>query len=75
MAFMFRPSPVSIEIAQKIAVWNGTCASNGTWASQSYSSATTDTGAGAYYPSYFWAALVAAVEGGVAGSDAAWPRS
>ncbi len=28
MAFMCRPSPVFIEIAQKIAVWNGTWASN-----------------------------------------------
>ncbi len=33
MAFMCRPSPVFIEIAQKIVVWNGTWASNdGTFA-------------------------------------------
>jgi hypothetical protein len=47
---------------------------NGDWASASYSSAAADSGAGAYYPSYFWAALVAAVERGLAGSDAAWTK-
>jgi len=47
---------------------------NGNWASPSYSSAATDSGSGAYYPSYFWAALVAGVERGVAGSDAPWTK-
>ena len=121
MAFMCRPSPVFIEIAQKIVVWNGTWASNdGTFAT-SYEtrgkawgirslahaifltpdgdawkqagrsalfrnaqllktfqddpkSVLGNTSAGAYYPSYFWAALVAAVERKVAGADAAWSK-
>ena len=46
----------------------------GSWTSTSYSSAKINSSAGAYYPSYFWAALVAAVERGVAGSDAAWTK-
>ncbi len=40
----------------------------------SYASASVENNAGAYYPSYFWAALVAAVERGVAGADAAWSK-
>ena len=47
---------------------------NGSWASASYSSARVDNSAKAYYPSYFWAALVAAVERGLVGSDAAWTK-
>ena len=46
----------------------------GSWKSTSYSSAQANSSAGAGYPSYFWAALVAAVERGVAGSDAAWTK-
>jgi len=47
---------------------------NGNFRSQSYTSASADDSAGALYPSYFWAALVAAVERGLAGSDAAWSK-
>ena len=47
---------------------------NGSWTSPSYASAQVDNSAGAYYPSYFWAALVAAVERGLPGSDAAWTK-
>ncbi len=47
---------------------------NGNWKSNSYSSAVADNGAGAYYPSYFWSALVAAVERGIAGADSAWAK-
>ena len=36
------------------------------------SSYNVNTSAGAFYPSYFWPALVAAVERGVAGAEAAW---
>ena len=46
----------------------------GSWKSTSYSSAQANSSAGAGYVSYFWAALVAAVERGVAGSDAAWTK-
>lgn len=46
----------------------------GSWTSSSYASARPDAGAGAYYPSYFWAALVAAVERRVDGADAAWTK-
>ena len=48
---------------------------NGYWESTSYSSASMDSGAGAYYPSYFWAALVAAVERGLPGRTRPGPRS
>jgi hypothetical protein len=50
----------------------------GTWYSSSSESANThaafvtDVSAGAYYPSYLWAALVAAVDRGVPGSIQAW---
>lgn len=37
-----------------------------------YNSYSADGAAGAYYPSYFWAALVAAVERGLPGAAAAW---
>ena len=47
---------------------------NGSWKSTTYSSARADDSAGAYYPSYFWAALVAAVERGLPGADAAWNK-
>jgi hypothetical protein len=33
-----------------------------------------DSLAGAFYPSYFWSALVAAVERGVPGADTAWTK-
>jgi hypothetical protein len=33
-----------------------------------------DNSAGAYYPSYFWAALCIAVERGVPGAEAAWTK-
>ncbi len=46
----------------------------GDWRSSSYSSAREDSVAGALYPSYFWAALVAAVERGLPGADAAWSK-
>ena len=46
----------------------------GGWTSTSYSSAKTNSSAGAYYPSYFCAALVAAVERGLVGSDGAWTK-
>ncbi|MEP6609639.1 MAG: hypothetical protein ABJA83_13295 [Burkholderiaceae bacterium] len=46
----------------------------GNWKSTTYASASPDSSAGAYYPSYFWSALVAAVERGVAGSAAAWSK-
>jgi hypothetical protein len=39
-----------------------------------YLSANVDGGAGAYYPSYFWAAFAAAVERGLPGADAAWTK-
>ena len=44
------------------------------WTATSYSSASIDGSAGVYYPSCFWAALVAAVERGLPGSDAAWNK-
>lgn len=47
---------------------------NGDWTSTTYSSAQVDNGTAAYYPSYFWSALVAAVERGVPGADAAWTK-
>lgn len=41
----------------------------------SYTSATVyNNPAGAYYPEYFWAAFVAAVERGVPGADTAWTK-
>lgn len=40
----------------------------------SYSQFSDDTVAGAYYPSYFWAALVCAVERDGAGAAAAWSK-
>ena len=46
----------------------------GDWKSSSYSSARVDSVAGALYPSYFWAALVAAVERRLPGADAAWTK-
>lgn len=47
---------------------------NGNFQSTSYSSASVDGSAGVYYPSCFWAALVAAVERGLPGADAAWNK-
>lgn len=46
----------------------------GSWTSSSYSSASVEASAGAYYPSYFWAALAAAVERGLPGAEAAWDK-
>lgn len=48
----------------------------GTWMSNggsplAFSTFTADTTAGAYYPSYFWSALMAAYERGVSGADTA----
>jgi len=40
----------------------------------SYAAASMDSSAGAYYPSYYWAALVAAVERNLPGADAAWTK-
>jgi hypothetical protein len=39
-----------------------------------YASMQVDGLAGAFYPSYFWSALVAAVERGVPGADTAWTK-
>jgi hypothetical protein len=39
-----------------------------------YASMQADGVAGAYYPSYFWSALVAAVERSVPGADTAWTK-
>ena len=47
---------------------------SGPWmstASNTYAGATADALAGAYYPSYFWSALVAACERGLPGAEAA----
>ncbi|MCS6945906.1 MAG: hypothetical protein RMK97_10935 [Sutterellaceae bacterium] len=47
----------------------------GSYSATSYGSATPyQSPAGAYYPEYFWAALVAAVERNVPGADAAWNK-
>ena len=46
--------------------------STGNDSTKTYSAFLADTTAGAYYPSYFWAALVAAVERNVAGASTAW---
>ena len=72
MGFMCRPSPVFIEIAQKIAV-------SGPWMNGTGHHPLTPqpqliTAPGGYYPSHFWATLVAAVERGVVGSGAAWTK-
>ena len=50
---------------------SGPWMSNG-GAPSTYASYTTDPSAGAYYPSYFWAALAAARERGIAGASQAW---
>jgi hypothetical protein len=55
-------------------------ANDGPWltsdvgSSTAYSQLQSNNSAGAYYPSYFWAALVAGVERGVPGADAAWNK-
>jgi hypothetical protein len=57
---------------------NETLGSPGPWRPgrgvRSYSQLETSTTAGAYYDSYFWAALVAAVERDVPGAATAWTR-
>lgn len=56
---------------------DGTSGASGTWMSSggsptTYAAYTADNGAGAYYPSYFWAALAAARERNLTGADQAW---
>ena len=46
--------------------------STGNDATKTYAAFLANNSAGAYYPSYFWSALVAAVERNVTGARTAW---